>query len=248
MRGNVTAFKRWAPDHAVWAPWAKPVLFANMPEGPGAPLDIPRPDWMPRAEPAVAIVVDLPGAEGVREGLALARAGYRPVPLYNGVRGPGATLVAVEEVEDALRGGAELLARLKLPPDAPPAFLLDANRMRSSGKRPGLYDNRWCVFPQDMPSAAFLSRQGVRGVLVRANTLADDLRHVLHRYAEHGLALMHHDGNAQRDVTREVKPRRFKELFYRFTVLMGLRRNAAGGFGGIIPEPSQHGGGYHGFG
>jgi len=31
------------------------------------------------------VVLDLPGAEAVRVGLELARARYRPVPLYNAV-------------------------------------------------------------------------------------------------------------------------------------------------------------------
>lgn len=249
MRGNLAAFRRWAPDNVVWAQWAKPVMFANMTGSvTTTPDPVPTLDWILRVDPETAIVVDLPGERGVLEGLALARLGYRPVPLYNGVRGaaPSATLVPVDKLEDALLAGAEELSRLRLPLQAPPAFLLDADRLNQAGKRPGMYDNRWCVFPQDMPSAAFLRSKGIRRVAVRADTVMDDLKHVLHRYAEQGIGLVHHDGKTPRDITQRVKPYGFGSLFYRLGVLLGLRPNAAGGFGGIIPEPSQSHG--HGFG
>ena len=35
------------------------------------------------------------------------------------------------------------------------------------------------------------------------------------------------------------KPSRFKSVFYRFKVIFGLTWNAAGGFGGQIPEQSS---------
>ena len=41
--------------------------------------------WSPAIDEKVAVVLDLPGAEGVRVGLELAARGYRPVPLYNAV-------------------------------------------------------------------------------------------------------------------------------------------------------------------
>ena len=44
--------------------------------------------WIPPAEDNVAVVLDLPGADGVWTGVALAARGYRPVPLYNAVPGP----------------------------------------------------------------------------------------------------------------------------------------------------------------
>ena len=245
MRGNLEAFTRWAPDGAAWTPWAKPVMFANMAESAvSGTMEALVPSWISRVEPKTAIIVDLPGQGGVAEGLALARLGYRPVPLYNGTRPKNSVsmLVPAEELEDALRVGARELARLPLQANAPPAFLLDSNRMDGSASQHGWYDNRWCVLPQDMPSASFMLGQGIDTIIVRADKVANDLKHVLHRYVERGIKIALHDGVAPKDVTRLVKPERFRSLFYRLGVLLGLRRNSVGGFGAIIPLPSESGG------
>jgi hypothetical protein len=113
--------------------------------------------------------------------------------------------------------------------------------MTGNPKQPGKYDNRWSVFPQDMPSAAFLSKRGIREVIVRSDRIQDDLAHILRRYQEQGIKISMCDGTEVREITVS-KPSRFKSLFYRFGVILGLRRNAAGGFGGIVPEPSSGGG------
>ena len=47
---------------------------------------------------------------------------------------------------------------------APPAFLLDSDRMKAPAPDPGRFDNRWLVFPQDFPSAAFLRSRVHLGV------------------------------------------------------------------------------------
>lgn len=246
MRDNLATFKIWAPDHTLWAAWAKPVLFIHSPYRDSALPDIPEIDWISKAEPHTMIVVDLPGEEGVEEGLALARLGYRPVPLYNGTSGPNdhSKVVKVEDIATALFEGADELYALNLSPSAPPAFLLDSNRMRGSRKEPGRYDNRWCVFPQDMPSASCLLQNGIREIIVRSDIIRDDLTHILCRYQEEGIEiyLCRDDGPPKK--TTVTKPSQFKSLAYRFLVIWGLTRNAAGGFGGRIPESD----GVHGFG
>ncbi|NLD58975.1 MAG: hypothetical protein GX647_04895 [Clostridiales bacterium] len=236
---NLEAYRMWAPDGAMWTAWAKPVLFAKPPRYEVGALNLPEIDYAPRADSGTALIVDLPGETGVLEGLALAKSGFRPVPLYNGVYDPDhrAMLVNVSGVAAALFRGAEMLP--ELPPDAPPAFLLDANRMRGLGKEPGKYDNRWCVFPQDMPSAAALMKSGIRRVVVRAASVQNDLAHILRRYQEAGISLALRDGG-ERAITA-ARPSGFKSLFYRVRALAGLSRNAAGGFGSWIPEAVQSG-------
>ena len=242
MNGNIEAYKLWAPYGAQWTEWVKPVLFATAPRTTILKMDIPELRWISQCDRSTAIIVDLPGKEGALEGFALARLGYRPIPLYNGVCGPiGISAVVVQEIVDALDGFAYELPALKLRPDAPPAFLLDSKRMTGSS-RAGDYDNRWSVFPQDMPSAAYLIGKGIRNVVVRAEKIQDDLAHVLHRYETQGLTVYINNGFHQKQI--EVpKPSGFKSLFYRFGVVLGLRRNAAGGFGGQVPEESS-GSGY----
>src|SRR5689334_8409954 len=97
-------FNAWAPDGSFWSAWAKPVAF------------LPRRDWPDATEsdqpvapvPAAVtfntnsvLIVDLPGAEAVRMGAALARHGFRPVPLFNGTSGPY-ELIDVRSITAAL--------------------------------------------------------------------------------------------------------------------------------------------------
>lgn len=246
-------FETWAPAESVWSPWAKPALFAEeafldklagTPPPPAMTLE-PR-AFSFQSGGDTAFVLDLPGEESVELGLLLARAGYRPVPIFNTTHHPAA-LVDVRPVLRRLASGASELAYL--PPEAPPAFLLDANRSTASGQAtPGRYDNRWVVFPQDFPSASFLLGKGLRQVVLlqqkqRQDQPRTDLAHVLRRWQEAGIAIYVQDPGVE-EPPRPVDVRRpssFRSLFYRALALAGLRRNSAGGFGGIIPQPSSGG-------
>jgi hypothetical protein len=90
--------------------------------------------------------------------LAYAKLGYRPVPLYNGVRGDKDydNLIDGEDLQNWLFAGAKVLKDLEISRDAPPVFLLDSRRLKAKTKKRGIFDNRWVVFPQDMPSSNFL--------------------------------------------------------------------------------------------
>ncbi|MCL2320720.1 MAG: hypothetical protein FWC47_01285 [Oscillospiraceae bacterium] len=239
---NLTTYKKWAPDNAKWAAWVKPVLFAGSPNYSYIELSIPKVSWLFDDFGDTAIIVDLPGKTGVEMGLGLARLGYRPVPLYNGVDGPNrySMIVDVYDIICALYSGAEELSSLYLRDDAPPAFLLDSNRMNGNVIQ-GKFDNRWCIFPQDMPSATFLLHNGIKKIIVYTQTKQNDLTHILLRYQEKGIVIFTCDmsGNLKKETIS--KPSRFKSLFYRFLVISGLKRNAAGGFGSMIPEPSSRG-------
>src|SRR6266403_4431278 len=85
-------FEIWAPPNGRWSPWVKPVLFACMAREPGlaarASMNFDT-NGIPSVQNNTALVLDLPGAEGVRAGVALAAQGYRPVPLYSA--GPSPT-------------------------------------------------------------------------------------------------------------------------------------------------------------
>ena len=246
-------FEAWAPDGALWTPWAKPVLFVSMSRLTNIRASVA--DWrtvdvrdVPAARGATAVVVELPGGESVRTGLALAAQGYRPVPLYNVNVGTNAA-VDVDEIAEALRLGAEELRGMRIAADAPPAFLLDANRMRPKRTlEPGRFDNRWIVLPQDFPSATRLASHGVREVVVikeGADRVREDLAHVLLRWQRAGIAILALDVQ-QRARPQEIRiepPSLFRQAWYRLIALAGLRRSNVGGFGAQIPEPSQGGGG-----
>src|SRR5918994_883853 len=162
-------FNAWAPDGVEWSAWAKPVLFAQWPDTVTPPATMPdwaEPNylWLPQAGGRTAIVVDLPAVESVRTGISFARRGYRPGAPFNTSHGPSPGIG-----------------------NAPPVFLIDANRMQPPvPPSPGKFDNRWVVFPQDFPSATLLRSRGVTDVLViqRSERAQEDLAHVLLRWQQ----------------------------------------------------------------
>src|SRR5947209_15886262 len=128
-------FELWAPRGSPWAAWAKPVLFAHLPR-PLLTVEVPPRDvsWAPPAAERWGIVVDLPGAESVAAGLALAAVGYRPVPVFNACPPPVEAaqwaVVDVDPILAALVHGAPRLQAGTLPENGPPRLLVEAQRQR----------------------------------------------------------------------------------------------------------------------
>jgi hypothetical protein len=218
-----------------------------------------------------AVVLDLAGVRSVAAAVYLARAGYRPVPLFNAAPGPLGpfsapprgplnlgvpspppvpfynTVIHMLPLVEALCTATEVLAGIALAPDAPPAFLLDSIRLTGErAPREEMFDNRWMVFPQDFPSAAFLLDHGIRqAVLVQENKSEpqDDLAHVLLRWQKAGIEILSHrlDQGAPPVPLTVRTPSWFRAAWYRALAIVGLRRSSAGGFGSYIPETSSGG-------
>ena len=247
----------WAPPDSIWSPWVIPVPFAQIicleadydgaEETDAAASSI---------EPAddLAIVVDMPGRESVRFGLALAKRGFRPVPVIDGSPGPwmipvhprqpigGASkahrvvVVDMGELLKALCAGKSVLPGMPLPPNAPPAFLIDSMRMSGEQiKDKEMFDNRWKVFPQDFPSANFLKQRGIRRILLvqpNAGQPKEDLAHVVLRWQEASLEiLVLGKESAGMQPIRVAVPSRFRASWYRGLEILRLRRSSVGGFG-----------------
>ncbi len=255
-------FSTWAPEASPWSRWAKPVLFAYLDSALSQILvtetagDV---SWSPPPNEKVALVLDLPGAEGVLAGVALAARGYRPVPLYNAVPLPfggplldpltnrAVAAVNVLPIISALRKGAEQLVQLNVPFDAPPAFLLDANR-RGDGRKmdPVEFDNRSISFTTDFPSANFLASHGIqRMMLVQKHGFEpqSDLAHSLRRWQDGGLKLerLRLDPPSRPESFEVPRPSWYGAMFQRALSSIGLRRSGTGGFGEWVPESSAGG-------
>jgi hypothetical protein len=245
---NEECYEIWAPDNGLWSPWAKPVLFTEAPPArriEASPASgAPGPSWLPDARRDLAVVVDLPGAESVLTGLALARRGFRPVPLYNGNAGYGMVpTVPVDDIAHLLFERADLLREQRLAPEAPPAFLLDANRDRGA-PIPGVFDNRWVVLPQDFPSATFLLANGIREVLILQHNALEpdtDLAHVLLRWQRAGVHMRVAAALAGGGPVELVvhPPSLFRRAWYGAIALLGLRRSNVGGFGAHVPKQTS---------
>lgn len=244
-------FAAWAPDGAAWSAWAKPIAFVQADviagSAPAATTAVrPLPDFL---DPRSIVVVDLPGADAVAAGLALAKRGFRPVPLFNGTSGPAA-IIDVSPIAQALWSGADSLSRGMLAQDAAPAFLLDSRRQGPGGSpRPGSYDNRWVVLPQDFPSGSLLASRGLMtATIIQSGSLsiAPDLAHVLRRWQETGIRIRVVDvatGQTVENVT-VPKPSGFKLAWYAAIALLGLRRSNVGGFGTTVPQHTGRSGFY----
>lgn len=250
-------FEVWAPHGGVWSDWVKPAPFAHLPRELPPDSDAPLPDlaWVPRPGERVAFVVDLPGPASVHFGLALAGIGYCPVPLFNAglppvepdepIPPPDVSVVAVEPVLSALVHGAEQLRSSPPLADAPPAFLIDADRQTPRRElSPGAFDNRSVVFATDFPSAALLARHGItRAVLVRETPgpIGDDLVHALGLWHEGGVSLMRKWLSEPGPPTPLELPkvRWWSGLWRRLRGLLpGSGRNPGGEFGVYLPHPS----------
>lgn len=245
---NEEAYLAWAPPRVRWSDWAKPVAFAQATppvasEAEPSPLhgwQTIRLDWLP-APSDTAIVADLPGPSAVTFGLALADQGYRPIPLFNACTGPS-EIVNMQQIIRALFAAAGELAGMNIPERAPPAFLIDSERLQGgSAVQPGRFDNRWMVFPQDFPSANVLLGERIQQVLVVRNgpiSVPDDLAHVLVRWQEGGIELLGQDAQSAGppQPLQVSRPKGFKTIWYRLLAMAGLRRNSAGGFGSVIPH------------
>lgn len=259
-------YEVWAPAFDEWSPWVKPVLFAEIDDVtagiiPDQPAEESGLHCGVGARRDTAIIVDLPGPQSLCAGFALAKEGYRPVPLYNTTSGSRQRLPPEKCVLGDVSALVEMLSR-PLPEyvrstiigNNPPALLIDSHRLRGErGPAPGMYDNRWVVFPQDFPSAAFLKSRGiVQAIVIQEGSgqPAEDLAHVLLRWKEGGIALFVQDA-AQTPALMPLdvrRPRGFRSAIYCALALMGFRRNSAGGFGSVIPVPTQGGGFGGGFG
>ncbi len=245
-------FRSWAPESSGWSLWAKPAPFALLDQARAWGSWHATPD---QPEPAVPLppvelrtdqawIVDLDGALAVRFGLALALAGWRPVPLFNGIPDPE-EIVPTIPVLKALVEHRPALSALRLPADAPPAFLLDHRRMRPTRptRVPGAFDNRWQLTPQDLPSAARLQQAGITTVMLLASTIGDDLAHALLRWQQAGLRIERTDPDSGiTQPTTVYPPPWYRSWWWRFLVTLGLRAHAGGGFGARVPEPSSGGG------
>ena len=204
----------WAPAGDSWSAWVKPVLFANLDDAVEVSAPPPSdwlrrcvidPLWAPsegaphpyRRDPSLrdtALVIDLPGEAGTWLGVACAGDGFRPIPLYNAV--PAfVSVVELRRIMGVLVAARERVAAVA--PGAPPAFLLDGNRMGGAKislipPSVGMFDNRSVCSESDFPSAERLWQAGIRrAVLIQERRArpAIDLEPVLFGWQQRGIAL-----------------------------------------------------------
>jgi hypothetical protein len=251
-----TVYDAWRPESSIWSRWVKPVLFSYLTPGdlvrePDAELAR---EWNVSHEAQTAVLIDLPGAEGLLVALALARAGWRPIPVYNAIPFPtddpetdlplsitrvsrvrAITTVDLDPVLRAIVRFTPTLLDCHLPNDAPPAFVIDQNRKGMFPRSPGCFDNRSFLSTSDFPSAVFLKDHGIRSMaVIRSNMrLDDDARSVLLSWQQEQISIRFQQcWEAWDPRTWSVPgPSRLSQFWHHFGRLLGYPDHESGAFG-----------------
>lgn len=260
-------FELWsAPAESPWSSYHKPTLFAAL-DGFVDPKPVPVPGLdlasAPRSPPAwvnarTAIVLDLPGEVSVAYAAWLSlRGGHAPCVTFN--NWPHAKmLVDMARPLGALLAYAPWVRQawdlMDEPKRAPPVLVLDSRRLGDRTPKPRDFDNRYYLLESDLPSSQKLANAGVeRLVYVRAQGQPptvpeekDDMNGYLHSV---GKLVPTFVAEASLDTWLLGEPRAFSATIRKTPfsttkdpAFKGFRRNAAGGFGVLVPEPSSGGG------
>ena len=190
-------FKIWAPSGVKWSNWVRPVPFMEINEHLKTyeycdfSIDEIECDQS-MIDGKTAIMLDLPGYEGVKEGIAFARKGFRPIPLYNGTNEQEGSKPTVnnQALEIALIWGALELQKLKIDEEASPVFLLDSNRLNRYKMDISLFDNSWDLYEQDVPSAKYFLENGINKIVIRSESVKRDLKEILYKYQKAGINII----------------------------------------------------------
>lgn len=193
-------YEKWAPVGARWVEWVRPVPFVaiceTFPANEIYNFAIPKLNYINEMQEDTAIVVDRPSYEGIEEGLALAKLGFRPIPLYNGTEGQDRSMILVDTkgIENCLIWGAFELEKIAITNKASPAFLLDSNRMHRFRMDGSVFDNSWDLYHQDIPSAEYLLEQGINKIIVHGEKMQKDIAKIFHKFQEKGITILFTNG------------------------------------------------------
>lgn len=224
MLGKVI-YKIWSPLGAKWMEWVRPVPFVginnNFKTYENSNIPIPDINYIPNyikdsaKNKSTALIIDLPGIDSIKEGLAVAKIGFRPIPIYNGTdEQPGAmATVDNQSIKLGLIKGAIELKKMQISNDAPPAFLLDSNRMNRYKMDESVFDNSWDIYHQDMPSAEYFLNSEINQIIVIGEKIQTDLAKILYKYQQKGIKIFLTEGYNEPKEVKVKKPKRENEDF-----------------------------------
>lgn len=193
-------FKIWAPVGAKWVEWIRPVAFIAINNDNKvyevSNFTIPNINYIKGLETNTAIIVDLPENDSIKEGIALAKIGFRPIPIYNGTNEQKGAMATVNNhiVELGLIKGALELEKIEIGNDAPPVFLVDSNRMNRFKMNVSIFDNSWDIYDQDIPSAEYFLKNGINKIVVRGELVQKDLTKILYKFQNKGIKILFTNG------------------------------------------------------
>lgn len=193
-------FKIWAPKGAKWTEWVRPVPFVSIDDFSKLyschDFTIPNITYISKLPEYTAIIVNLPGTESIKEGIALAKIGFRPIPLYNGTNEQQGAMPTTNNhaVQSGLIYGAIALQKRRISNTAPPAFLLDSNRTNKFKMNQSVFDNSWDIYDQDFPSAEYLLKNGIKKIIIIGGSIQRDLSKILYKFQKKGITILFTNG------------------------------------------------------
>ena len=206
-------YKIWAPTGEKWVDWVRPVPFIA--------IDIPKEmyefidysihniNYLEEYLKDTAIIVDIQGMDSIKEGIALSKLGYRPIPIFNGTNPPVGSKSTTNNtiIEPLLIWGAIELKNIKIESNATPVFLLDKNRLDRYKLDRSIFDNSWDIYPHDLPSSEYLLKNDITKIIVRGEMLQRDLSKVLYKYQKSNIKIFFTNGY---EMPKEIKVRKPK--------------------------------------
>lgn len=207
-------YKIWAPRDCKWSTWVRPVPFVGIDSSyqnhEWIDYTIPTIRYLTGYQSDTVIILDIDGIDSIKEGIALAKLGYCPVPIFNGTNPPQGTKGTTDNqrIEPVLVWGAQELQKIKRVNHAAPVFLLDANRLNRYKVNPSIFDNSWDIYPQDIPSPHYFLKQGITKIIVRGNQLHPDLSKVLYKYQKNYIQILFTNGYEEPKIAKIKKPKK----------------------------------------
>lgn len=202
MKG-IEIFRIWAPVGAKWVDWVRPVPFISINNDfkvyEFCDFTIPNINYIKESNSDTAVIVDLPGNESIKQGLGLAKLGFRPIPLYNGVNEPKGAMATTDNhsISIGLARGALEVKKMRIMDNAPPVFLLDSNRMNRFKMNVSVFDNSWDIYAHDMPSSKYFIKNGINKIIVRGECVQKDLNKILYELQKDGIKIFFTNGYEQ---------------------------------------------------
>lgn len=197
---NKEIYKVWAPNDVKWKGWVRPVPFIDINKEnivhEVVNFEIPEINYIENYKENTAIIVDLPGNESIIEGIALAKNGFRPIPIYNGTNEQKGSIATVKNsaIQIGLIKGALELKKFNLSKEALPAFLLDSCRMQRYKMNESVFDNSWDIYDQDIPSAQYFLANNINKIIVRGDKLQKDLKKILYKFQKEKIEIFFTNG------------------------------------------------------
>lgn len=208
-------FDVWAPFGKKWTDWVKPVPFIGLDDDKTyrelIDYTIPNIEYLTDSLNDAAIILDIDTVNSVKEGIALAKLGYRPIPVFNGTNPSGYAFSNVDNlvVEPMLIWGAEQLKNIEISDDALPVFLLDSNRLNRYKEDRGVFDNSWDLYHQDIPSFNWFKKNNVSKIIVRGNKkLNIDLQRIFYKFQKNDIEIYFTNGYEAPKIINVKKPRK----------------------------------------